>query len=168
MTNYTQATSWVTRFTGYRAMPAVRFCSRCGEQLSPNRTAFLPLRAFCLHCAPMFRTARLLLLAAAAACTVVGFFIGQLTSTRERFLYIGTPVESSPMKSSPDKDADHSTRSTDSVTQREQLVISSSAAEGICGARTKSGKPCQRKVKGGGYCWQHRDKVPRPRSNVDK
>jgi hypothetical protein len=108
----------------------------------------------------MFRTGRLMLLAAAAACTVIGFAIGHLTSTRERFLYIGTPVESSRMKSSPDKNPDHSTRSTDPGTQREQLVFSSSAAEGICGARTKSGKPCQRKVKGGGFCWQHRDKVP--------
>jgi hypothetical protein len=26
----------------------------------------------------------------------------------------------------------------------------------ICGARTKSGKACRRKVKGGGYCYQHR------------
>jgi len=25
-----------------------------------------------------------------------------------------------------------------------------------CGARTKSGKACRRKVKGGGYCYQHR------------
>jgi uncharacterized low-complexity protein len=108
------------------------------------------------------------LLATAAACTVIGFVIGHLTSTRERFLYLGTPVESRRMKSSQDKNADHSSRSTESVTQREQLVISSSAAEGICGARTKSGKPCQRKVKGGGYCWQHRDKVPKAQSNVDR
>lgn len=128
-----------------------------------NRTAFLPLRAFCRHCTPGFRTARLILLAAAAACTVIGFAIGHLTSTRERFLYIGTPVESSRMTSSPDKNANHSTRSTDSFTQREQLVISSSAVEGICGARTKSGRPCQRKVKGGGYCWQHRGKAPSAR-----
>jgi hypothetical protein len=27
---------------------------------------------------------------------------------------------------------------------------------GICGAPTKSGKPCRRRVKGGGRCWQHR------------
>nr|AUN37137.1 hypothetical protein [uncultured bacterium] len=28
----------------------------------------------------------------------------------------------------------------------------------ICGAPTASGRPCQRKVHGGGYCWQHKDK----------
>jgi hypothetical protein len=29
---------------------------------------------------------------------------------------------------------------------------------GICGAPTKSGKPCRRKVRGGGRCYQHRGK----------
>jgi hypothetical protein len=29
----------------------------------------------------------------------------------------------------------------------------------ICGARTKKGTPCQRRVRGGvGRCWQHRGK----------
>jgi hypothetical protein len=27
---------------------------------------------------------------------------------------------------------------------------------GICGAPTRDGTPCQRRVAGGGYCWQHR------------
>jgi len=168
MTNYNQATSWATRFAGYPSMHAVRFCSQCGEQLRSNRTLFLPLRAFCQNCTPRFRTARLMLLGAAAACTVLGFGIGHYTSTRLPFVYIGTPVESSPIKSEPDHNSDHTPRSKDSVTQREQLIISSSAAEGICGARTKSGRPCQRKVKGGGYCWQHRDKVPRSQSTVER
>ena len=141
-------------------MLAVRFCSQCGEQLRSNRTPLLPLRAFCRNCTPRFRTARLMLVAAAAGCTVIGFAIGQYTLTRQPFLYIGTPVESSPMKSSPDHNSDHTPRAKDLDTQREQLIISSNASEGICGARTKSGKPCQRKVKGGGFCWQHRDKVP--------
>ena len=164
MTNYNQATSWATRFAGYPSMHSVRFCSQCGQQLRSIRTPFLPLRAFCRNCTPRFRTARLMLLAAAAACTVIGFAIGHYTSTRQPFLYIGTPVEFSPLKSSPDHNSDHTPRAGDSVTQPEQLIISSSTAEGICGARTKSGRPCQRKVKGGGYCWQHRDKV----STIDR
>ena len=28
----------------------------------------------------------------------------------------------------------------------------------ICGARTKKGTPCQRRVRGPGRCWQHRGK----------
>lgn len=156
MTNYTQATSWATRFAGDRSMPAVRFCSQCGEQLSSTRTALLLLRVFCRNCTPKFRTAGLILFSAAAACMLIGFLIGQSTSKSIPFLYIGTPIDSNRTRSSPDDSADHSPRSRDSVTQHEQLIISSSAAEGICGARTKSGRPCQRKVKSGGYCWQHR------------
>ena len=30
----------------------------------------------------------------------------------------------------------------------------------ICGARTKKGTPCQRRVRGPGRCWQHRGKAP--------
>jgi hypothetical protein len=28
----------------------------------------------------------------------------------------------------------------------------------VCGARTKKGTPCQRRVRGPGRCWQHRGK----------
>lgn len=28
----------------------------------------------------------------------------------------------------------------------------------ICGARTQKGKPCSRRVRGIGRCWQHKDK----------
>lgn len=31
-----------------------------------------------------------------------------------------------------------------------------SRGSSLCGARTKKGSPCQRRVAGGGYCWQHR------------
>lgn len=140
-------------------MTAARFCSECGEQIKVKRLASLPFRSFCSHCSPRFKRARMILLAAPALCAVIGFAIGHYTSSPEPFYYIGTPVESSRIGSPPDDHAAHSPRSRDSVTQREQLVISSSAAETICGARTKSGKPCQRKVKGGGYCWQHREKL---------
>lgn len=29
------------------------------------------------------------------------------------------------------------------------------SSSGYCGARTKKGGSCRRKVRGGGYCWQH-------------
>lgn len=32
----------------------------------------------------------------------------------------------------------------------------SSSGSQYCGAPTKDGTPCKRKVKGGGYCWQHK------------
>ncbi|QTE22676.1 DUF5763 domain-containing protein [Polaribacter cellanae] len=33
---------------------------------------------------------------------------------------------------------------------------SSKSKTSLCGAKTKSGKACKRKVKGGGYCYQHK------------
>jgi hypothetical protein len=139
-------------------MARARFCSECGEQLKVKRVTSLPCRSFCSHCSTRFKRARMILLAAPALCAVIGFVVGHYTASPEPFYYIGTPVESSRSVPSPDDNAAHSIRARDSVTQREQLV-SSSAAERICAARTKSGKPCQRKVKGGGYCWQHREKL---------
>lgn len=36
-----------------------------------------------------------------------------------------------------------------------QKVYSFNVKTALCGAKTKSGKPCKRKVKGGGFCYQH-------------
>jgi hypothetical protein len=39
----------------------------------------------------------------------------------------------------------------------QKIVVSPSQSERVyfCGAETKKGTPCSRKVKGGGRCWQH-------------
>lgn len=36
-----------------------------------------------------------------------------------------------------------------------QKTSSSNSKATLCGAKTKSGKSCKRKVKGGGFCYQH-------------
>lgn len=144
-------------------MAIANFCSECGERLSERpmrkRLGSLRFRAYCSRCSPRFKSTRLILVATLAASGAIGFAIGRLTTAREPFYYIGTPVESSSSRTSPDNNAADSSHKGEAAVPREQLVISSSAAEAICGARTKSGKSCQRKVKGGGYCWQHRSKV---------
>ncbi|MEK6321192.1 MAG: hypothetical protein AABN33_05855 [Acidobacteriota bacterium] len=141
-------------------MAAARFCSECGERLRVKRLGSLPFPSFCSHCSPRFNLARLMLIVALTLSAAVGFAIGHYTTAREPFYYIGTPVESSSNRIAPppNDNAAHSSRSSEAVKQREHMVASPSASEGICGARTKSGRPCQRKVKGGGYCWQHREK----------
>ena len=139
-------------------MAAARFCSVCGERLRLRRSSVLPFRSFCPQCSPHFRRIRLILIAIPALCAAVGFAIGHHTSVREPFYFIGTPIQMSASRVAPpaDNSGDHLYRGSGTLTQPEQLVISPGAAEVICGARTRSGKPCQRKVKGGGYCWQHR------------
>jgi hypothetical protein len=142
-------------------MAAARFCSECGAQLRVKAIARVPVRAFCAHCSPRFNSARLMLSAALVFCTAIGFAAGNYTKAREPFYFIGTPVEARSNRAghATDRDAARSSRSTEPAPQREQVVISPGTAEGICGAPTKSGRPCQRKVKDGGYCWQHRGKM---------
>ena len=39
--------------------------------------------------------------------------------------------------------------------ERSSQNTTSNSSTSLCGAKTKSGKRCKRKVKGGGYCYQH-------------
>ena len=140
-------------------MAAARFCSECGERLKVKRASVLPFRSFCPTCSPRFSHTRLMLIAVPVLFAAIGFAIGHYTSAREPFYFIGSPVDLNANRAAPSaiNNSDHSSRGNATLTQSEHLVISPSAADTICGARTKSGKPCRRKVKGGGYCWQHRD-----------
>lgn len=140
-------------------MPAARFCSECGVRLKVKQISTLPFRSFCAECSPGYHRIRLVLIAVPVVCAVMGFVIGHYTSMPEPFYFIGTPVDLSAnrIQSSTDTNGDPSTRANRALRQPEQLVDSSSAAGTVCGAQTRSGKPCRRKVKGGGYCWQHRN-----------
>ena len=142
-------------------MATATFCSECGERLKAKRSSTLLFRPCCSRCSPRFNRARLMLIVALASCVIIGFAIGHYTTAREPFYYIGTPLESGSSLTAPSTadNAAHSARKSEPVARGEQVAFSPSAAEGTCGARTKSGRPCQRKVKGGGFCWQHRDKV---------
>ncbi len=132
-------------------MAAARFCSECGERLKVKRPVVLPLRAFCPRCSPRFRTVRLVL-AAALVLATIAFAVSRFGAPREPFHFIGTPIESGLSGgSSLNEPLSTSLRSSEQIVRANPVV-------GICGAPTRSGKPCQRKVKGGGYCWQHRDK----------
>lgn len=139
-------------------MPAVKFCCECGELVRVPRAGFLPFRAFCRNCSPRFRTARLILLSIIAACTAIGFALGHYTSKREPFYLIGTPVGSNTSSHSANEVSNSPVNGDEAPKQPFAIKREAGAIDAICGAPTKSGKPCQRKVKAGGYCWQHRDK----------
>lgn len=139
-------------------MAAARFCSECGAQLKVKRPAVLPLRAFCPGCSPRFRTVRLVM-AAALVLATIAFAASRFGPTREPFYFIGTPIESRLNDGSSLNDP----LSTSSRSSEQDAKAEGSVA--ICGAPTRSGKPCQRKVKGGGYCWQHREKSIEKGSN---
>jgi hypothetical protein len=139
-------------------MPGAKYCSECGEALPAGRARLLTLRATCAQCAPRLRFKRLMMVAGFALCLAISFMIGRNTTPRQPFYLLGTPID--PQTSASDSGATSQPPETN-----KPLADDASHAAGspgtvatICGAPTKSGKPCQRKVAGGGYCWQHRDK----------
>jgi hypothetical protein len=135
-------------------MPAPKFCSDCGERLDMSRARLLAGRAQCAGCAPRYRLLRCVKVASLALLVIAALAVGRYGTPPRTVYLIGTPI--APIASAePDTASTANPSTTPDATQ-----ANGSADEGvaICGAPTRSGKPCQRKVKGGGYCYQHRDK----------
>jgi len=145
-------------------MTAKRFCPSCGERLKKNAGS-LPFPSVCTRCSTRTTPARMKLIAAAAICIAIGFVLGHYTSPRESFYYIGTPLELGATDIGTSTTDSNVPAGTVSPAIAEQPTLSE-APEGFCGARTRSGKPCRRKVKGGGYCWQHRDQMAQKKPSV--
>jgi hypothetical protein len=135
-------------------MHAPKFCSQCGEPLRAKRAGLVIGQAICARCATGLRGQRFLKVLCLVLLAAVAFAVGR-TSTPPRTVYlIGTPIE-------PQTASEPSATSAANLSSASQATPSTQSADDIvtiCGAPTRSGKPCQRKVKGGGYCWQHRDK----------
>ena len=62
-----------------------------------------------------------------------------------------SPVTPAPAAASPPPAYGPDGTANERPTDLEEVVY-------ICGARTKKGTPCQRRVRGPGRCWQHRGK----------
>jgi hypothetical protein len=91
----------------------------------------------------------------AILCVGAGFLAGWYAKPNEPFYFIGTPVDLAASRA-PVRQNDNNKTDNSSVRAEAQT----SGVESICGAPTKAGRPCRRKVRGGGYCYQHRDKFP--------
>jgi hypothetical protein len=103
------------------------------------------------------RIRRSVVAALAVLLIAVGFVVSRLSDTRRSVYLIGTPIEQyrhGGESSAGDKRA------------LEQPAVSGSGSDGgpgiqrgMCGAPTRSVRPCQRKVKAPVPCWQHREKL---------
>jgi len=131
-----------------QSMIRPKFCSGCGERLTAKRRLLRSPRA-CDNCAKSLLRSRLPIFCALACSLIASFAIGRYTGERKPFYFIGAPVE--PLdgidRAGAPGEADPSPKGEPPAS----LVI-----EAPCGARTRSGRPCKRKVRGGGRCWQHR------------
>jgi len=120
--------------TNYRP----NFCSECGEGIVRLRWRAWTSRRFCDTCAPGFRKAQLL----QRACVMVGMLLlGILIGRgwrRERPPFVIQRIAS--------------------VTPQGEMTQPQITVEQTyqCGARTKKGTPCSRRVHGPVRCWQHK------------
>ena len=117
--------------TNYRP----NFCSECGEKIVRLRWRFWTSRRFCDKCSARFARSQLLRRALAAIVLVlVGVLIGRGTRHKPSPLVIERLINTPATQAAP-------------VTVDEVY---------ICGARTKKGTPCSRRVHGPMRCWQHK------------
>jgi len=135
-------------------MPTSKFCSACGASLPAARGSFALTVAHCAACAPRFRARRCFKVTSLLLLVVVAFVSGRYLAPQRTVYLIGTPIE--PLATV--EAASPATPGASSQSPETPVVNSTEEIVTVCGAPTRSGKPCQRKVKGGGYCWQHRDK----------
>ncbi|HEX5736647.1 MAG TPA: hypothetical protein VF131_27700 [Blastocatellia bacterium] len=131
-------------------MRSPRFCSECGEKLLARHRRGLRARAFCKECAPPAWRSRSGPVAALVLLIALSFAAGRYTGSREPFYFIGTPVDLAPAS---DRLAENNSLPSRPVGEPVETTTA------LCGAPTKSGAPCRRRVRGGGYCFQHRDKT---------
>ena len=120
--------------TNYRP----NFCSECGEKIVRLRWRFWTSRRFCDKCSARFARTQLLRGALAAIVLLVaGVLIGRGTKHKPSPLVIERLVNTPATQNS----------ASTPVTVDEVY---------ICGARTKKGTPCSRRVHGPVRCWQHK------------
>src|SRR6185503_15802184 len=115
------------------------FCCECGEKIVRLRWRVWTSRKFCDTC--FRRSGRDYWLRRAVATTILvltGILIGRGGRREPPPLGIERPVQSTSQPAT-------ATQSTISVEQTY-----------TCGARTKKGKPCSRRVHGAVRCWQHK------------
>ena len=155
------------------------FCAECGERVERARWRPWTSGRFCAACEPRFRRGRFLApLVAGCALLCAGFAAGRLARPAPPPLVVsyapGAPAAAplvpppgvSHSSAAPGKSEPADAAKSESAEAAEpRYGPDGTAAErptdpeelvSVCGARTKKGTPCSRRVRGTGRCWQHR------------
>lgn len=152
-----------------------RFCCQCGERIERPEWTLLSSRRFCQFCETEVGhhdwTPRLILWLG-LVLSFVGLmnYMGPPGAGRE--LVQRPPIEAPSVETG--KTANFGSAAPAPVPSRESEVVENTRVAtplpvakeaptppekvALCGARTKKGRPCSRRVKGGGRCWQHEGK----------
>jgi hypothetical protein len=126
------------------------FCAECGAKLLRLHWHFWTSRKFCDECARLLRKQRLgSALLAVLALLGAGFVVGRIRQPARPPLIIERRADS-PLN------AGQTSTSTSSPSTKASPASSTNEDVYICGARTKKGTPCSRRVHGPVRCWQHK------------
>ena len=133
---------------GSASMYRPKFCAECGEKIIRLRWSLWTSRKFCESCAPRFFKEQLIQrLGASVAILLVGVVFGRTTRSTSPPLVIQRSQDSRLSSA-----ASTQTGSNSSAPLVEEIYT--------CGARTKKGTPCSRRVHGPVRCWQHKGMPP--------
>jgi hypothetical protein len=150
------------------------FCAECGNRIERLRWRLWTSRKFCAPCARRFRKARVVFpLLGAAMLFSLGLAAGRAARPSPPPLIISRNSQSNalaPITPSKAVGAQSSSSSSNANQMPTPKAAESYGPDGtlterptdpnetvsICGARTKKGTPCQRRVRGTGRCWQHK------------
>jgi hypothetical protein len=133
------------------------FCSECGAKLLRLQWHFWTSRRFCNPCARRLRKTRLFpTLFATLGLLGAGYVVGRVRRPPAPPLIIERRADS-PLA---DNDILPGPNTRPSASSGNENTNSSSAMVEepvyLCGARTKKGTPCSRRVHGPVRCWQHK------------
>jgi hypothetical protein len=136
------------------------FCAECGAKLLRLRWYFWTSRRFCNDCARRLLKARLIpALLAALALITAGYVVGRarrdappplIINRRSDSLLTDGEAGTLTSRAAITKSGSNQNEAQESSPVKVEEVIY------LCGARTKKGTPCSRRVHGPVRCWQHK------------
>jgi len=142
----------VTLLTHYRP----NFCAECGEKITRLRWRLWTSRRFCDACVPRFRKEHWLSpLILISTLLGLGFITGRTLKPEPAPLIIQRGVPAVPSATKADRSSSAGGADTTSATGVTQPSMGEEQVY-MCGARTKKGTPCSRRVHGLVRCWQHK------------
>ncbi len=136
------------------------FCAECGAKLLRLRWHFWTSRRFCNGCARRLRTARFIpALLATLALITAGYLAGRARRPVSPPLVINRRADSPLDDGETGRSTFRAATTESGPNPNEAQTLSPAIAEEVvylCGARTKKGTPCSRRVHAPVRCWQHK------------
>ena len=127
------------------------FCAQCGEKVLRLKSHVWTSRRFCDGCARALRKERIMpSLLTAVLLTSFGYIAGRSRTPAPPPLTIVRRADS-PLSGPEDPGSQPATAG-----DRTSPSMPSEGEVYLCGAQTKKGTPCSRRVQGPVRCWQHK------------